>query len=344
MKRIALLALPLLLAPLAVLTGATPAAALPQDPILITPPTGPDGDTYTVEYPIGTVIGNEPSGELHTPADCETIPTCALIPVLVSYPEGYDREVEEYFITVTISWNAGDITVPIPGRPAGQEEVHAQGNDLDNYFFVKELNEDGEEDYREVARAATAANPERARWLGGADEYALVISNYTGPNAGFTVSIKTTPALFDPVFEDLGGGFRPSAPSSSASSSVGATLPDDFSGDLTPGPAVSQPRSPSFARPEPAFSTTPTGLPAFAGDATLDTFGAFGGSSAEFESALDGEAPQLFQPARQVGPPEPVEGSLILFWLGLVPLVLAAAAGVWFWRRRPAALSFATPA
>ena len=324
------------------LTGSAPAGALDADPIIITPPLGDQSQTFTMEYPIGTIAGNEPSGELHTPDDCVDLPTCARIPVRVEYPEGYDREVNEYFITATISWDAGDIDVALPGRPAGQEEVHAQGNDLDNYFYVTEVDEEGETVYRMLAQAATSANPERARWLGGADEYIFIISNYTGVNRGFTVTVKTSPAFFGTPVEDLGTGFR--APSSEDVTPT--ELPEEV-GDFETferGPAASAASTRSSANdlPEPVFATNASGLPVIGADG-IDTFGAFGGSTEEFETALDGDAPQLFQPARVVGPPKKVAGSLIAFWLGLVPLLLAAFAAAWFWRRRPAALSFAAP-
>ena len=343
MRRLAAVAAVLLLAVTVLTTTTTaPAAALDADPIVITPPVGDQAQTFTMEYPIGTIAGNEPAGELHTPDDCVDLPTCARIPVRVQYPEGYDREMNEYFITVTISWEAGDVDVVIPGRPAGQDKVHAQGNDLDNYFYVTEKDEKGATVYRLLAQAATSANPERARWLGGADEYIFIVSNYTGVNRGFTVTVKTSPAFFGNPVEDLGTPFRPAA-----SDSTPTALPEEV-GDFEsfePGPAASAPSSGGAVRadlPEPVFTTNAGGLPVIGADG-VDTFGAFGGSSEEFESALDGEAPQLFQPARQVGPPKAVSGSLIVFWLGVVPLILAAAAGAWFWRRRPAALSFTAP-
>lgn len=336
MKR-ALLAATLVASLVSWIAGATPAAALEEDPILITAPVGAP-QTYTVEYPAGTLAVNDASGEFHTPEDCAMLPSCATVPLLVEYPGGYDRENEEYFITVTVSWEAGDVTVPIPGRPAGQSEVHAQGNDLDNYFYVAETDEEGAKAYRLVAQAATARNPERARWLGGADEYALVIVNWVGVNRGFTLTITATPAAFGDPFEDLGGGFRPVDNSSSESLRPTAGDVTDFD-SFEPGPAASSPR---IVNPEPVFATNPVGLPVIGADGA-DTFGAFGGSTDEFEAALDGEAPQLFQPARQVGPPEDVPGSMIAFWLGVVPLALAIAAAIWFWRRRPAALSFVVP-
>lgn len=322
------------------LVGTPPAAAMEEDPILITAPSGGQGQTYTVEYPAGTLAVNDASGEFHTPEDCEMLPSCAYIPMLVDYPEGYDRESEEYFITVTVDWEAGDVSVPLPGRPAGQDEVHAQGNDLDNYFYVAEQDAKGAKVFRKVAQAATANNPEKARWLGGDDEYALVIVNWIGVNRGFTLTITTTPATFGDPFEDLGTGFRPADGSSSGSLTSGPADVTDFD-SFEPGPAASAPRT-SGAGPEPVFATNPVGLPVIGADG-LDTFGAFGGSTDEFEASLDGEAPQLFQPARELGAPEDVPGGLIAFWLGVVPLVLAAAAGAWFWRRRPAALSFVAP-
>lgn len=342
MRRIAAVTALLLLAPAMLLTSSTaPAGALEADPIIVTPPVGDQAQTFTMEYPVGTLLGNEPSGELHTPADCVDLPTCARIPVRVQYPEGYDRELNEYFITATISWEAGDINVTLPGRPAGQEEVHAQGNDLDNYFYVTELDEKGETVYRLLATAATASNPERARWLGGADEYIFTVSNYTGVNRGFTVTVKTSPAFFGNPVEDLGTGFRPAATDDTTT----AALPSEV-GDFETferGPAASAARATSSIDiPEPVFTTNANGLPVIGADGA-DTFGAFGGSTEAFETALDGDTPQLFREARVVGPPKPVAGSLIVFWLGLVPLLLAGAAGVWFWRRRPAALSFTAP-
>ena len=344
-RRLALLAATLLLAPASLVVGtSSPAAGLDADPIVITPPVNGQPQTFTMEYPIGTVVGNEPSGEVHTPDDCAMIPTCARIPVTVQFPDGYDRELEEFIVSVSISWEAGDMYVEFPGRPAGQDGQKVQGNDLDNWFYVVEEDEEGATEYRQLAQAATASNPEVARWLGGADEYVFSISNYLGVNRGFKVTITTTPAIFGNPIEDLGTGFRSPSDGGSSSETASPTVEDLES--FEPGPAASLPRSSAsngIDMPDPVFTTTPGGLPVIGAD-TAETFGAFGGSTEEFEAALDGEAPQLFQPAREVGPPKAVSGSLIAFWLGLVPIVLALAIGAWFWRRRPTALSFTGPA
>jgi hypothetical protein len=334
MKRVAiLLAAVALSVPPLVFVGAAPAGALDQDPVTITPPVNGKGQTYTLRYPIGTLAGNEPSGELNTPDDCPTLTSCAGIPVKVDYPEGYDRANEEFFIDVSVSWDDSEQSVALPGRPAGQDSVKAQGNDIDTWYYVHERDPKDATKmvWRKVAQAAGSRMPEKARWLAGATDYYFVIQNYLGNNTGFAVEIKTTASRFGNPVEDLGfPGFQ----------GEGLAGPETFGtvGDFSgiEGPAASAPPGGLGS----AFASSEGGLPLFGSDAVDDTFGTFGGSSAEFENALEGQRIALFKKRQNAGPPKPVGAATVVFWLGLVPLAIAGASIAWFYRRRPAALSF----
>lgn len=300
-------------------------------------------------YPVGSIPGSDAGYSpslFRAPATCATSPNCGLVPLTVNYPPGFDRTLQEFFLDVVISWDQGKVEVDTGRRVAGQDvRESAQGNDLDIYFYTKKP--DPKDPNKmvdvELGRASTANMPEKFRLFGGFPAYDISVINYSGVNRGFTIDVTFVPAFIVAPFS----GSEDDVPSfGSTSDGDNASSDGDGGGgflDLTtPGPAFGSTSrgnaAPLLAPTGPADLAAVTGITGASPDE-----GAFGDADPSFSAALAGtrkSASSLFEEARTTGPPKPVPASLLVFWLVVVPLVLAVAAAIVFIRRRPMALSF----
>jgi len=314
-----------------------------------------EGATATVSFPVGSIPGTDPAGEFILPEDCAELPTCAVIRLSVAYPEGFDRDLQEFFLDVSVSWDQGKTEVDAGRRVAGQQvKEGVQGNDLDTWFYTKLPDPKDPKKLKdtEIARSATAKMPEKVRLFGGYNDYEIVVVNYAGVNRGFRIDATFVPAFITKAFSGEDGTL-PAFQNDSTSTGAGSfgSGDDEFSSgpggflDLsTPGPAAARPGGSGFSStPAPLLAPTGVDFPAVTGASAISETESFGEADPEFDAALAGtqtSASSLFEEARRAGPAKPVAGALLLFWLGFVPLALAFGAAVLFIRRRPVSLSF----
>jgi len=309
-----------------------------------------EGATASATYPAGSIPGTASRstvGSTIQPTQCRTLPNCGVIPVTVNYPEGYDFENKEFALEIVLSWDQNRVVVDPNVRVGGQApRPNTQGNDLDVYIYVKKPNASGAMVDTEIGRSNTALQPERTKVFGGFNVYDIVVSNFGGVNTGFKVDVNFIPSFIVASsaedFEDVGN----SAAAFNSEADAGDSASGDSGTSLSDRPSR-EPVSSRAGSADPGailFAPTSDALPALAAGASISApESSFGPIDAEFDNALAGNKPSatsLFDEARTAGPAKPVAAALLFFWLGIVPLALAAGVGVVLIRRRPLALSF----
>jgi hypothetical protein len=302
------------------LFAATPATALEGEKIVI---SATPGSKVTKSY--GPMPVPDTAGVLTTPEDCALSPACTLVPMEVQLPPGFDSFINEFFLQMTISWE-GNIDLGAAGTA-----------DLDIYIYAKRLNDDGEEEYVEVGRAASAGQPEQTK-LFTPDEtnYWIVVQNFNGANPGFTIDVEFVDAtIVDPLFSP---SFTNPGPSPED---------DEVFGDAPTSPArepapyePTQPASlPSLAPPAVAGDPMGLGFTATPGDAGLGDFGSFRDFQRELAAGAEPTRVDLLAASRRkLGPAEDVGAPVLFFWLLALPAAAFGGAFVLLMRRRPAAL------
>lgn len=297
-----------------------------------------EGDAKTQKRYPGMPINDASSEFTGDPETCAAVPWCTVVPLEVLLPDTFDPEINEFVLAVRLSWNDA-------GFSAGGQS--AQGNDLDMYILREEEDEDGEVTYVEVGRSAGASEPETAKLFTPAKkDYLIVVYNFLGINEGFDLALS----YVDASIEDPGdfGSFPAARPAGGGAG--GSTFRDV--GDDAPSTSPSSPR-PSFGslpRPVPSspsgLSMGPDGFSVAGAPPILPTVGTTfdlalpaGGSRSLATDLAGGETQDVFRPRVASSDPRPVSGLVLGFWLGVVPLVLAATAAILMMRRRPAALT-----
>ena len=316
-----------------VVVPSSPAHAQEGEPIIVKAEEGLD---FKREYGILAPPGDA-AGEFHDPEGCAKAPFCMTIPMEILLPEGYDPDYDEFTMPLTVDWE--------DARVQGRAGVNGQGNDLAVYIWYGEKFDgdgDGDKEWVEYRHKDGADRPEAINMFQPDDgKYFLVVSNFSGVNMGFTVTLGYN---YRGVPRDDGSvapvGVRP-RPGSGSGASTGSPAADD----TTPARTLPTftPSSPSF---DPAPVLTPDLLPAVPGGEREDGFAsAFPGGLKPLAEDLAGSGGVDLTAAgrRQLGPPSPVSGGVIAFWLGLVPILLVAAAGAVVIRRRPTALTLPIP-
>jgi hypothetical protein len=331
MKRVLLMALAMVCA--FVGFGFAPARGLSGDKLSIDAKPG-----SKVSGTYGPMPVNDASSAFtDDPEKCETLPWCTTVPIDVNLPAGFDPDVNEFFLTVAVSWDDSSI--------AGA----AQGNDLDTYVYSIETDADGNNTYTEVGKSAGSTMPEVSKLFEPLNtHYVLVVYNFLGVNKGFNVDIN----FIDASITDPDSGFT----ATPAAGPIGGDGGSTGGGSVTPPPSgassggahASAPFSPD---PSPSFlpASNPTLSPSvdLPPIGTDDVFGDFGDLQ-DFQKDLQADAPKsgidlLAASRRQLGPPKDVGASVLVFWLIGVPVVLAGAAFVVLLRRRPSALTLTIP-
>lgn len=294
------------------------ASALEGEKLSIKAENGPP-----VKQSYGRMVVNDASSEFSgDPETCKSLPWCTVIPMEVILPAGYDPEIQEFTVKVTLEWDDAPVA-----------DGAAQGNDLDLYVFdvsgTEDYDEDGEKDeVFEVARSAGSSMPEVAPVFqpdNGA--YEIVVYNWVGINNGFSVTLEFLDARVEEV-DDFAE--EPAGPKLSAGSE------EDFVPEDEP---VVDEGDEEIALPEPTDAGEPASDP-LAGE----EFGLFGDDEFNFD---DDAAPEvdagvlnaLGGRRAALGPPKPVSGAVLVAWMGFGPIAIAAGAFFFLWRRRPAALS-----
>ena len=286
---------------------------------------------------------NDAGSSFTDPADCIDLPWCTLIQIDFKFPAGFNPDKDEYVVPTAVYWDDKPVV-----------EGTAQGNDLDIYVYTKETTKDsaGKEKvtYREVGRSASARQPETMKLFGPMPDNPtlyMVVYNFLGPNLGYKVEMKFKGVSVEELPEYGSPGFGGGEDDSSSASTGAGSSESDFSS------APFKPFGDDFV------PSTPSGLPTSAGSISggpslgvpisgSDDFGNFGGSG-DFDRELAGGGTQsgvdlLAASRREAGPPKPVPGAVLFFWLGVVPAVLGGVAIGALIRRRPAALTLAVPA
>jgi hypothetical protein len=263
-----------------------------------------------------------------SPDNCQTLPSCNVVPVTFSLPKGYNK-LDTYVATVSLTWQS---------VAAGNRNVGAASNDLDLYLWAEAFFEpecktppNAPADYKppaycthDLAKSANSGQiqPEVVK-LDATDrqKFLLLVNNSTGANTGYHIKIESRYSAYSRPLESLDSGFAPSG----AGSAVAP--PPDLS---AAGPAV----SPVASETTPAV--TAPDLSALGGPSGLDPDVAnIQGSN--LADVLQGG--KLFKAATvRTTSGRPPSSLALVIWLVLVPLLVAGLGAAWFVRRRPAAL------
>lgn len=286
-------------------------------------------------------VADPSSSFVDDPVRCASLPFCTAVPLDVILPEGFDPDINEFFLTVKLSWDDAPIA-----------DGAAQGNDLDMYIYAIGKDEAGDPTYELAGEAASSSQPEVAKLFQPMNvRYVIVAYNFNGVNQGFKIDIDFVDAtIVDPDAASVG----PVPGSTDPASTGGTTSPSPFAADGSSSDAGRPAFSPSFV---PSSPGSPSFLPAVdptltpVGDLPLpgtdEVFGDFG-QLQDFQKDLAKEAPKsgidlLAASRRQLGPPKEVGAPVLVFWLVGVPLALAAVAFTVLVRRRPTALTLPVP-
>ena len=308
--------------------GVRPAAAIaaPEDFVFEAQP----GAKKSQEFP--PVVGITALSDEVDIVGCETLPTCTLVNIRVKQPPGYDPEVDEYLIKISVEWLENEFVLDPGVKPYGQDlKTEAELSDLDLTFYKVVPTEATDDDPSaveavEIGDSATARMPETFLLFGGLDHYQMAVYNTDGQNLGFTVTAEFI-GLEIPTPTELLDGFG-ALPTDFESE------PGDVSGSIGPGGSSS-----SSNLGDRLLELDPTGgLALLDADpfADLDVANQLGGSGAGANS--------LTRNTRRAGPPGDVGGLTLLMWFGVVPALAVFFAVVFLLRRRPAALSMSFPA
>lgn len=317
-KQAGTLALAVFVAALASVVFASPAGALEGEPIVY---DARPGSVFKRDYPV-PIPNNDPVGLFHEPGDCATATSCMEIPLKIQLPPGFDYETGDFVVNVTLSWNL-----------AGSPDENAV-NDLDMYIYdMNKVNEEtGEEEPGIAGQSATGSMPEVAKLFSPLDthDYRILVSNFAGPNSGFTLELTYKDFSFEPPDDDDPVGVGPTAGSDDDVSAEDEPTPaDDATSEEIDGSDVAAP--PITSGEAPALEL-PEGDDDFSDGFSLPT----GGAAA-------GRAPSLFADEDAPTKAGPVAGGVLAAWLGVAPLALLAAVIAFILKRRPPALSMAFP-
>jgi hypothetical protein len=309
------------------LTPAMPVSALDQtaNTIRVT-------ENQTVEKDFPPLASAEPlpglpspAPRLNTPDRCRQATYCDVVPLEVALPPTL-KPSDEFFVSVALDWK----TQTLPGVSAGGADYTKPQdiNDLDLYVWADPAGDEP------IQASSTAARPEKLRLFRPAKgKYSIAVINYQGPNTGYTLRVEYKPEKIVPPFESLAPDFNPVAtppvpfvpPVDQSEAPPG--LPIDTSGRAEtttttaapPPEAKPAPLSPVVVDPDPDFTN-------FADDA--------------FDQQLAAPTTDVLTETqvKSVGPPKPASTSSLVFWLAIVPLLLAAAGGFWLSRKGSAVL------
>lgn len=266
---------------------------------------------------------------VHKPADCVSAPYCDVIRVEVALPEDYDEDTDEFSTSVTLEFNTNEVD---------GENV----SDLD--FYIYDLQG------AEVATGATASQPERTATA--EQKFDVVVSNFAGPNIEYFVTYQFKIKRVAPFEQPSSADDDISPPPSSGSSKPfdspsSASEPASTSGS---GPATRSPTSPSsFSSPTRISPTVPSILPApldappgapLVTPALPDEAGFLGESEVESQqgNALGFGGNGVGSVVAPLAPAGPVSAAVLIFWMGVVPLMLIGVGAFIIRRRSPSVL------
>lgn len=297
--------------------GVAPAGADERPGITVSPE-----QTVSRQYP--GILASDPVTPQEAdpnPENCKQLPSCALVPITLQFPKGFDKS-GDYFVRVKLEWKTEEVPNPATGE--------ATSNDLDMYIYErpKKKTATGSDTYSR--KSATGAQPEQTaldRPQGTVLD--VVINNFSGANEGFKLTAFWQVGGIASPFESVEPGRTPQRTGGEESFSAPVDLSD------VPDSTSSEPIMPS----EPVGAGEPSLLP-IGEDSDLSAILGGGLASAELD---EDAASALANSQRQAssGPlPEPSTLALILSLI-VAPAAFAAAGAAWFVRRRPVALQAA---
>jgi hypothetical protein len=296
------------------------------------------GHVISIDHPIsadyGPIAGSWPGGQddlvVVEPYDCFTpaAPSVPEDPTNPHTPDGAFAAACDNIPLKIIPPNVKDeddwileLEVSFPD-PSGEGLA-----DFDIYLYdnkqIKAL--DGEDGYTRVANGPGTTNPEPIKLFEpDLGDYNLVIVNFAGVNAGYTLTAKLSNTVFTAPFELLAPSFRFS------------DLEDD--GPVEDLSGVEDPVTPFDFSAEPADGIVPA-APTFGQVAALpdDDFRAF--PATDFDETISAP-PIVARPAASLAPLKPASAPVVLFWMVLVPLALLGVAAVLMIRRSRRSVSF----
>jgi len=311
--------------------SASPATARTQTKVMLKG-TEPVRVRYT-----GLTTNPGQSAGVHKPADCVSAPYCDVIRVEVQLPQEYNEDLDEFSTSVMLEFNPNEI------QRDGPEDVPENASDLD--FYVYDLTG------AEVATGATASQPEKTATV--EQKFDVVVSNFSGPNVEYFLTFQFKIKRVAP-FEQPSSGDTDlsSSPSSGASDTFGSrpssasepTSPSGSGSGTRPSAASSSFSSTTRTSPSapsilPAPIDAPPGAPLVT--PSLPNEAGFLGE-AEVESqqgnALGFGGSGVGGVAAPLAPAGPVSAAVLIFWMGVVPLMLVGVGAFIIRRRSPSVL------
>jgi hypothetical protein len=255
------------------------------------------------------------------PLDCEGTPpysaTCDVFYITAERDETPDAV---NFVIAKLNWEARAQTPPV----AAVVLALSLGPVPDYNMYLWEQNPNKSWKRRDDVTSGTGASDMLA-WTAQRDDYAVTVQNINGASLGFDFTLEMSNEKFSPPFELL----DPAAKDASAS-----TPPPV---DLSDSAVAAQPTAsfdPGVAAP--SLATNVIAAPPAAVAADTD----FTGFRGAVDDSLTGNLASLSRPTASA--PVPVKApawALVIFWLLVAPLLVAALLAWFIRRRRPVALS-----
>jgi hypothetical protein len=244
------------------------------------------------------------------------------VPIKIVPPAGLGAT-EDFLVTLTISWNPSDIVEDPSGGTVGDTPL----DDIDVYLYdnhqVAQREDPESSSWTNLGESTEFGGPEKIRLFDpDLGDYNLVIVNVTGPNVDYTVEATVEISGFEYPFEDLGPTFGPRRSSAGKAladdRSDNLVLPVDFSGDDggSSGGGTSAAAIAETLRGGSTLEAVPV-LPDadFAG---IDT-------STDLDDQLSAPASPFGARAERIAAVKDAPVALVIFWLGLAPLLILLA-------------------
>lgn len=294
-----------LAAPAWLLVAAAPAGASGQEGFNV-------GLNQTVTRTYPGIAASDAAYADYNPDDCKVLVTCDTVPITVAVPTSYSVY-DDYRLKVELDFVTSKSS-------AGQNS--AETVSLDLYLW------DDPAGAAAISQAAGLNEPQYAvidRPTKG--KYQIVVHNSGGVNDEYTIKATlifvpgTKPVeSAEPTRPSGAGGTEPSTAVTTPARAVAAPPP------TAPAPTL----APSLPLLAPAGSgATPSIDPLLAGL----------GEAPPSADQVAGPARSIFRRAAATGNHAPVSSVVLAFWLGLVPVVAAAAMALVVVRRRPAVIA-----
>ena len=302
-------------------TPRTPVSALAEPGLRIEP-------NQTIEQEYKPLVGQNPAptNPLQKPDDCRTAIYCEVIPLQIVVPPNTDDSLD-FVVRAELSWE----TQTIPATAAtGSSAV----NDMDLYVW------NDPQGAEPVAAGATQKQPESLRLFRPTKgHYQLVVVNYLGPNTGYRLKINYTTEKLVPPFESLDPSFQPpDIPVEAPPVAPPIDLSDVPATPPAKDKSVPEAPPPPAPAPEPVAAPAPLAPVPVEPDPDYTNF-----SNSKFDESLAAPVQTGVlqeKQARATGPAPPPSAPSLVFWLAVVPLLLAAGVGFWLTRRGSAVLRF----